>query len=258
MNRSFLQGKQILLTRAEHQLESVSKLVRAAGATAIPFPCLELEPIDDQLDQSLEQIDLYTDILFTSVNGVQTLQQYGIRKDIDFSALFKHKRIAAVGHHTSSALSAIGISVDIIPETASQQGLIEAYRTMGVPERLLFFRAEEGSEQLETTLSQQGVIVKTVKAYRTTCPGGDSAETIARLRSGDIDAVLLGSSKTARHFLQRVGSTAVANRAILVAISDDMASESKKLGLNVQVVAKTASFEAMLNALSNHYSKISS
>jgi len=65
--------------------------------------------------------------------------------------------------------------------------------------------------------------------------------------------VLLGSAKTAAHYLQRIGSTSLANRPVVVAMSEKMASSALGCGLRVQVVAKKASFEAMLDALAEYF-----
>ena len=122
-----------------------------------------------------------------------------------------------------------------------------------MPDSLLFFRAEEGRETLAEALSEQGVKVMTVPAYRTICPADDAEDVLTMLQDGHIDAVLLGSTKTALFYLQRTGSLALANRPVIAVISEKMATAARKLGLNVQVVAKDASFEAMLDALARHF-----
>jgi len=106
---------------------------------------------------------------------------------------------------------------------------------------------------LAKALVQRGVTVEVVSAYRTICPEGDAGDVISMLQTGDIDAVLLGSAKTAMHYLQRVGSLEVSNRPVIVAISEKMAVAVRDMGLHVQVVAKEASFEAMLDALAEYF-----
>ena len=248
-----LTGKRILLTRAKQQLPAVIRAVEARGGTAIAFPCLELEVLSAQIEAVLSSLNSYSDILFTSRNGVLSLNAFCMERNRNLQQLLNGKRIAAVGEHTAAALSQLNITVDLIPEDASQAGLITAYGEYGAPEQLLFFRAEEGSDQLANALQKQDIMVNTVNAYRTICPTHDASETIVMLEDNQIDAVLLGSSKTARHYLQRVGSTELANRPTLVAISQPMAAAAEQLGLNVQVVAKRASFDAMLDALSEHF-----
>ncbi|NWF38839.1 uroporphyrinogen-III synthase [Mariprofundus sp. NF] len=253
MDSSALEGKRILLTRAAHQLGSIETMVRACAAVPIPFPCLELQVNTDALKQGIAMLPEFSDLLFTSANGVLALASFCHEHNRTLKSTLADKRIAAVGAKTAAALTALDISVDIIPEIASQDGLITAYSEHGMPEQLLFFRAEEGRERLAEVLEQQEIVVKTVKAYRTICPDDDAGKTVALLEAGEIDAVLLGSTKTARHYLQRIGSSELANRPVVVAISKLMAEETEQLGLHVQVVAKSASFDSMLAALSNYF-----
>jgi len=253
MNSSVLEGKRILLTRAAHQLGSIEKMVRASAAVPIPFPCLELQVNTDALKQGVAILPEFSDLLFTSANGVLALASFCHEQNRTLKSTLAGKRIAAVGDRTAAALSALDISVDIIPEIASQDGLIAAYSEHGLPAQLLFFRAKEGRENLAEALEQQGTVVKIVKAYNTVCPDADATETVALLAAGQIDAVLLGSTKTARHFLQRIHSNELANRPVVVVISQLMAEETEQLGLHVQVVAKSASFDSMLDGLAEYF-----
>ncbi|ATX82866.1 uroporphyrinogen-III synthase/uroporphyrinogen III methyltransferase [Mariprofundus ferrinatatus] len=253
MKLSPLTGKRILLTRAEHQLTEVDRMLRDRGAVPIHFPCLALEPLPHEIDQALPLLEKCSDVLFTSSNGVLALQRFCHDRNRDPALLLAGKRIAAVGDSTAETLRALAINVQIIPNTASQHGLIEAYAVHGMPERLLFYRAEEGSDVLAANLRKQGVEVDTVKAYRTICPQGSAVEIVSMIAAGEIDAVLLGSAKTARHYLQRIGSGRVANAPVVAVISPAMADEAERSGLHVQVVAKTASFEAMLDALADYF-----
>jgi len=167
--------------------------------------------------------------------------------------LFAPMRVAAVGNQTADCLNQHGIRTDIVPETASQDGLVDAYLQSGLPERLLFFRAEEGREALAEALTERGIEVETVPAYRTICPHDDASDVIAMLRKGEVDAVLLGSARACLHYLQRVGDATLAARPVSVAISQKMAAAAMCGGLRVQLVAKSASFEAMLDILSDYF-----
>jgi len=248
-----LTGKHILLTRAEHQLASLNREVRSRGAVAIDFPCLGLELLSPAVEEGIRSLQGCSDVLFTSTNGVLSINSFCMEKNQGLKALLTGKRIAAVGEQTAAALAKLGIHVDIVPMLASQEGLIDAYATHGLPTRLLFFRAEEGSDRLAEALQQQGIVVETIAAYRTVCPAEDAAEIIAMLEGNRIDAVLLGSTKAARFYLQRIGSIELANRPAVVTISAQMAEAAKKLGLRVQVVAKNASFESMLDTLAEYF-----
>ncbi|ATX78688.1 uroporphyrinogen-III synthase/uroporphyrinogen III methyltransferase [Mariprofundus aestuarium] len=253
MSSSPLKGKHILLTRAEHQLASLSREVCSRGAVAIDFPCLGLELLSHAVEEGARSLQVCSDVLFTSTNGVLSLDAFCRENSQELKALLTGKRIAAVGEQTAAALAELGIHVDIVPALASQEGLVNAYATHGLPTRLLFFRAEEGSNRLAEALQKQGISVETIAAYRTVCPAKDATEIIAMLKASRIDAVLLGSTKAVRFYLQRIGSIELANLPAVVVISAQMAEAAEKLGLRVQVVAKNASFESMLDTLAEYF-----
>jgi len=249
MQASCLDGKRILLTRAGRQMDRLSRTVRKLGAIPVPFPCLAVQSQPEEINQAISQLAGYSDVVFTSANGVQSV----VATVNHLKELLQSKRIAAVGENTADALHLAGVKTDIVPAIPSQDGLIQAYLTHGLPRRLMFFRAREGSETLISALQDRGVNVLLVPAYKTVCPQDDASEVIAALKRADIDAVLLGSSKAACYYVQRVGDIGLARRPLAVAISDQVARGAAGAGLNVQIVAKTASFDAMLNELSEYY-----
>lgn len=253
MSTSPLSGKRILLTRAEHQLVDLADKVRARGAVPINFPCLEVEPLPDEIRQGVKLLEVYGDVLFSSENGVRTVAQFCKEQALDLKTILTGKRIAAVGNHTAASLRSYGIDVHMTPEEPSQRGLIAAYQKHGLPKRLLFFRAEEGRELLTQALREAGVDLHMVAAYRTVCPEEAATDVINMLKVNEVDAVLLGSSKAARHYLQRIGSKELANRPLLAGISQAMAEEAGQFGIDVQIVSERASFDAMLDTLAHYF-----
>jgi len=253
MSSRTLEGKRILLTRAVEGLAALDNVLLSRGAQPVHLPCLEVEVISDTLQQSISSISWYSGIVFTSTNGVQVLKDELDRQNLRLSRVLHGKRIAAVGQKTADILRNYGVHVDIIPYTASQDGLIAAYGVHGLPKALLFFRAEEGRDTLHDVLQSQGVEVTVVHTYRTVCPQSDASDAIQRVQNGEIDAVLLGSPKTARFYIQRIGSIELAGRPVIAVISESLAETVRAMGLSVQVVAKHASFEAMLDALSEYF-----
>jgi uroporphyrinogen-III synthase len=173
----------------------------------------------------------------------------------DFLPLFSRYPVIAVGGHTAEGLTKRGVSVSWVAAEASQEGLIEGFAKHDLPARVCFLRAEEGRDVLQQTLQSQGVKVKLIHAYRTICPQEDASDIVQALKQGEIDAVLLGSSRTARHYVQRIGDTQLANRPAVAVISPQVAVVAEGAGLSVQAVAKEASFAAMLDALTGFFDK---
>jgi uroporphyrinogen-III synthase len=249
MQANFLDGKHILLTRAEHQLDQLSQTVRQSGAIPVRFPCLSVQSQPEEISKAISQLDDYSDVVFTSINGVQSV----VATAGNLKTLLQSKRIAAVGKKTADALRHAGVEANVLPDIPSQDGLIQAYLRFGLPRRLMFFRAREGRDTLIKAMEGRGIDVLLVPAYQTICPQNDASEIIAALEHADIDAVLLGSSKAARYYVQRIGNIGLASRPKAVAISEQVAEAARNAGLDVQIVAKTASFGAMLKELAEFY-----
>lgn len=245
-----LAGKTILVTRAEEQSDETGRAIAERGGNALFLPCLELERLDDNIRSALPHLqDAAVPILFTSRNGVRCVAEV---LGNAFAMLLKPHRLIAVGDKTAASLAEYGLAVDRVPDEASQSGLIELFKQTGTPERLLFFRAEEGSDAVAGWLGHAGGKVKTVHAYRMRCPDGDAASIIESMRKGKIDGVLLGSARTAANYIRRIGSLDTAGIPAIAVISPQVATTAENAGLKVQAVAKNASFDAMLDALSDY------
>ena len=252
MVNSPLTGKRILITRAVQQTTETTALIEKTGATCIAFPCLEYQVLQDSIQQGLSLAKGYSDIVFTSVNGIHAVFKNCSSAHMDE---LQKKRIAVVGAKTAAALKNYGLQASIIPTTSSQQGLIQHYQAHGLPQSMLFFRAEDGSDALLEYLQNQGVKTCLIKAYRSICPTNDNSEVLTMLKKNSIDATLLGSSKTVAHYLQRIGNLELANRPVLVAISQQVDNAADKLGLKVQLIAKQANFPSMLESLAEYFSQ---
>jgi len=246
-----LAGKHILITRTLRQAGRTGRLVEQRGGIPVLFPCLEMRCLPGNIRRGLALLKgRQPHVLFSSPNGVRCV---GEILGAEFDRTIGSVPVAAVGRKTAAALRKLGIRDIMLPEAASQKGLISAYLKMGVPESLVFFRAEEGGNLLAEALRGQGCNVHTVHTYRTICPEGDAGEIRQALAGGRIDAVLLGSARTARHYVQRIGDAGLASRTALAVISRQAADSAQALGLNVQVIAKKASFSSMLDGLAHYF-----
>jgi len=197
----------------------------------------------------LHKIENVSDIILTSVNSVHVLAESSRQA---LQVLFETKRIAVVGEKTARSLQALQIEPAIIAAPASQQGLVDAYRALPVPASVLMFRAEEGADTLQQYFLEQQVPFELVKVYRMRLPEYTDVQlkqVRGSLARDEVDAVLLGSPKTAEHYLHLMANISLANRPILVAISQQVACTARDIGLNVRVIAEETSFHGMLDAL---------
>jgi len=250
---SGLTGKRILITRASGQVDSIAKRIRQRGGIPVAFPCLAVQCCPESIRQSVELLEGDgVHALFTSANGVHCVAE--ALRDA-FVSTFESVPVVAIGHRTAEALSDMDVQAAWVPQKASQEGLMDAYRQRGLPTRLVFFRAEQGRNMLPEALKTAGVDVRLIPAYRTICPDDDATAVIESLKNRDVDAILLGSSRTAQHYMHRIGDSRLANRPATVVISEQVANTARAMNLDVQVVAKEASFASMLDGLEEWFQK---
>ncbi|MDQ6978798.1 MAG: uroporphyrinogen-III synthase [Mariprofundaceae bacterium] len=250
---SWLNGQCVLVTRATHQYPALAQLIQQHGGTALSLPCLSMEPLPQQINEGLLLCQQVSDVLFTSGNAVAYVEQQLQESGSSLATTLQNKRVAAIGEKTATLLQRCGVHVEVIPDKqqASQHGLLQHYQQHGLPDSLLFFRADEGNDALQHGLMAAGITVHLVKAYRTVCPAEDDTARMVRtrLQQGSIDAVLLASSKTAQHYVKRIGDVALADIPSIVVISLQVATAAEQLGLHINAIAETPNFPSMLKAL---------
>ncbi|MDX8388145.1 MAG: uroporphyrinogen-III synthase [Ghiorsea sp.] len=250
---SFLTDKNILLTRTAEQNEATAALVKTYGAKPTLFPCIDILYLTQALQRALTELKQAdkntTAIIFSSSNGVLALASCVQ----NLAQTLEGFSIVAVGRKTADALQCLNITTHILPDEASQQGLIQAYRQRDLPKQAFFFRAEEGSNDLADFFTTQNVSFTLVPSYQAKCVKTDGSDVQQQLKHGDIDAVLLGSAKTAGFYVQRIADLSLANSPLIAVMSPQVAQAADKLGLDVQVIAKNPSFKAMLDGLEDHF-----
>jgi len=249
-----LTGKRILITRASGQIEGVASHVYQCGGVPIAFPCLAVTCLTKSVREAVKLLGGNgVQALFTSANGVNCV---ATALGDAFISTFQSVPVVVIGRHTADAIEERGVRITWIPQNTSQEGLMDAWRQHGLPMHLVFFRAEQGRNMLPEALKEAGVDVHLVPAYRTICPNDDASAVIQSLKNGEIDAVLLGSSRTAQHYMHRIGDSRFANRPAIAVISEQVADTARTMNLDVQVVAKEASFASMLDGLELWFKKM--
>ncbi|MDQ6988771.1 MAG: uroporphyrinogen-III synthase [Mariprofundaceae bacterium] len=252
-----LQAKNILLTRTVAQNQQTAALLATYGANPVYFPCLAIETLSSELKAGLQALATAekcgTDVIFSSQNGVDALFSCVAK----LSEVLQGYRIIAVGHKTAERLRKLGCNVDVIPQHASQQGLVANYEAVypsNQPKRVFFFRAEQGSDVLADYFARKHIPLQLIPSYRALCVQENPADVVQKLQTQSIDAVLLGSAQVATCYAQKTAPLKLKYKPLLVVMSGQVAAAADKAGLKVQLVAKQPSFAAMLDVLSDYYS----
>lgn len=262
----------ILLTRPEHQVDSVKSELERLGAEVLLQPTIEIRPPDSwvAVDDAIRQLLIDDEtvgfdwLVFSSGNGVEFFfnRVEQIRQESDFDpektgfgisehhlGMMKPFRIAVVGSGTDEALKKrIGRRADVLPELFAAEGVLEQL----LPEaregkRFLLLRASRGRDVLKRMLQEAGGRVSEVVVYQSVDVSRAEPEIVELMDRGKIDWITATSSSIARSLVRLFGETLRKSR--LVSISPITTGTLEELGFSPALEAKIASMNGLVEIL---------
>ncbi len=205
-------GKRIVVTRTRQQAGALSAKLTALGADVLEIPTIRIEPPTElrEFAELVKDAHTYEWIIFTSPNGVNAFFEWFYKLYHDARAI-GGARIAAVGPATAARIRDFHLNVDVQPETAVAEALVEALQKEGSVEnvKILLIRPESNRGVLETELIRLGAILDEAIAYRTVpdtgggASGADSQRpnALERFRREGADLITFASSSSVDNFL---------------------------------------------------------
>ncbi|CAM3501343.1 uroporphyrinogen-III C-methyltransferase [Marinicrinis lubricantis] len=258
-------GRRILVTRSREQASELSQQIYDLGGEPVEVPLIRMEPLrhpDDQqrIQETLNQLEQYDWIIFTSVNGVDYFFNSLQDNHIDIRKLGKAK-IAAVGPKTAEHLFRKGLIVQQIPERYQQEGVFEQVMKEAVRgQKVLLPRSEIARKWLPEQLKAKGFEVTELDLYRNVLRSDDAEEMIQLLEHREIDTISFASSSTVKHFvellrLHQKDPILLTKGADIACIGPITAKTAEECGLKVNILAPEATIESMVQAIISHYRK---
>jgi uroporphyrinogen III methyltransferase/synthase len=236
-----LSGLRVLVTRpARAEADTWAVALSAVGASMVSYPTIEVLPPPswEPLDRALRQVGRYDWIIFTSKTAV--LFTASRIEGGRFPTGSARPRVAAVGAETARALDEAGAHVDLVPSDHRQDGLIDAFRSLGNSARFLFPQALAGRDALAQALRDQGCQVDVVAAYQT-APLDPLPPPPA------FDIATFASPSALRAFVEKCGTRPLANKTVAV-IGPTTAAEATRHGLS-PAVAEEPNIDALISAI---------
>ncbi len=161
----------VLVTRPAHQAEDFCRLIENTSGTAIRFPVIAIEAIENKSThtQQLAQIDQYDIVIFISANAVQ----YALQRCPHWpNGLPANLMVAAVGNKTAASLHTHNIAVDVLPKQGfNTESLLESPLLHSVEgKQIAIIRGIGGRNLLADTLRQRGAKVTYIEVYQRVLP----------------------------------------------------------------------------------------
>jgi uroporphyrinogen III methyltransferase/synthase len=254
-----LMGKKIVVTRARDQAGQLTALLESSGAEVIELPFIEVQPdINPKLiTEILAGIAIYEWIIFTSVNGVKAFFDIFYKAFDDIRCLGP-MRIAAVGAATAREIESHHLKVDLIPEKANGDALVDTFiKDEGIESiQMLVVTGNQNSESLVQRLETEGgAIVDTLPLYKTSKTDLSEHPAAKRFRKEGADAVLFTSSSTVKSFIDQAASLRLepdAKKPAFGSIGPVTTKTLKELGLPVGFESEHASLDHFVSATTKH------
>jgi uroporphyrinogen III methyltransferase/synthase len=254
-----LAHKRIVLTRDPEQARDLASALESLGAEVILFPTVSFAPLEDweKLDERLRQLDSFDAILFLSRNAVRYIfdrcAQLGIKCEMAESP---HCLIAAVGPATAQALTEKGLRVNYVAKNHTSESLVHELRESLAGRRVLLPRSDRGDDRLPKALREIGASVTEVIAYRTCAPTAFDSAILARVRGGEVDAVVFASPSAFYNLRDSIGPVDIVQlsaRIQFVAIGPTTSRAIRESGSRVAVEAEDSSAAGLASALAEHH-----
>ncbi|NLJ91130.1 MAG: uroporphyrinogen-III C-methyltransferase [Clostridiales bacterium] len=245
-------GKNIVITRGTGQRDDIIDKLRSLGANPISMPTIEIEEIspNNQLDQGIHNLDNYTYVVFTSINGVKIFFKRLFELGYDSRALAGLK-IGAIGSNTKEAIREYGLNVDFMPTEYVGESLVsELKEEISESDKILIPRAESGRPFIVEELAKI-CKVDEVKTYKTVKSREDSSHIIDNLKELDSYYLLFSSPSTFKNFIEIAGQDAndLINKGRIISIGPITSRAIKDAGYPVFKQAKTYNYDGIIEML---------
>jgi len=276
-----LLGKNILVTRPKKQAISFIEMIEGEAGSAVFAPTIEIKAAENigPLQKEVGNLENYSHLIFTSVNGVKYFMQELDRQQLDLRALAGTK-IMTIGSKTAEELRVNGIRTDFLPEDYSTSGILDYLRKLQSKGEInlrqasfLLPRADIAPKILEKELKNMGAKVKNVEAYKTEAVEME-VEILDLLKNDDLDLLTFTSSSTVDNFIIGLEKLIKSQNELLENDSKEIdqkklwqrlkeipaacigpvtANQAKKYGLNVKITAAEYTIEGLFDEILKYY-----
>lgn len=251
-------GKGVVITRPAEQSQEFYDLLTAAGARVIRFPTIKIEPplYWSGLDGAIDNLGMYSWIIFTSANGVKFFLRRLGEKGRDLRDL-KNLRISTIGPATAALLKKRGIRVEMVPNEFISEGVIKSFSGIDVRgKKILLPRAEVARDIIPEELARMGAVVDAVTAYRTVPSGAKKEELQEYLEKGQVDVITFTSPSTFVNFVQIMGRDFKFPERVKVAcIGPVTAAAVKKSGYRIDIMKNEYTISGLVAAIEDYFRK---
>jgi hydroxymethylbilane synthase len=253
-----LTGARVIVTRPRHQAGQLMQALGERGAQTMLLPTTQIETVADTsaLDAALAAAARgeFDWIAFTSANAVSVVANRMDALDIS-PGLLNSVKVAAVGEATARAARDAGLTVELVPSTATGAGLTSEMLDHVVPgTRILYPRSAIGRDELTSTLRPAGVEVVAIDAYRTIPEQSVDPVVLGQVAHGGADAIVFASPSSIHGLIEILGVDRSALKSCpAVCAGPVTADAAREAGLTVAAISADPGAQAISEAVAEFW-----
>lgn len=224
----------VAITRPVDQAKKLTQLIEEAGGTVIPFPLIEIVPLEDysHFNQLIIDLTPYHWVIFISSNAVQN----GMPRMVK-SGISAHLKFAAIGPTTAKELMQFGTEEVLFPEHR-----FDSESLLALPEmhdmknkKVIIVRGVGGREMLAETLKARGAEVTFAECYQRINPQRNADLLAEAWQNQKLHAIVVTSSEAMRYLLDLAGHASWLKQITICVNHARIAERALEQGLSVRV-----------------------
>jgi uroporphyrinogen-III synthase len=256
-----LQGKRVVVTRAEEQSKALLQALREKGAVPLLAPMVAFAPPDlpDLVDEAIRAMESYDWVFLTSQNAVRALQERCEFLDIPLGEAARKSKIAAVGPATAEAAKDAGLKLEYVAVKHQGMALAEELAEKIKGKSVLLPRSDRANPELMERLEELGARAREIVAYKTVPPGEKALANAEAILKESANAVLFFSPSAVNHLQEMLGNEKfleLSRSALFVAIGPVTEAALRRSKVERVKVAVDAKVDAVVEALTEHFSAV--
>jgi uroporphyrinogen-III synthase len=230
----------VLVTRPEPAADRTAEALLARGHDVWKLPLMRIEPVPADLSGA------WSAVVVTSANAPAAIAENPARAALAKLPLF------AVGERSAEAARAAGFG-DVVSAGGDARDLVRLLRARkaDVSAPLLYLAGEDRAADLVGALAALGIAAAMRIVYRAVTRAFPD-ELIAALESGDVQAVLHFSRRSAENYLAGARAAGIADEALAVrhyCLSAQVAAPLQAAGAKRVVIAPRPEEAALIELL---------
>ena len=246
-------GQKIGITRPTGQAEPQIQRAFELGAQPVLLPAIKIEPIEDwsEVDATLQRLNKFDWLVFTSVNGVQAFFDRLWETGGDARQIFGMK-IATIGTSTAEALAKYHLRADLVPDEFRAEALAKVMAPHVAGQNVLWARASRGREVLPQELTKAGATVTELVVYQNLDAESFSDVALTALEDSQLDWIGLSSPSIARRIADLLPNSArdqLGKTLRIASISPVTSAAAKETGLPIHAEATTYTWDGIFEAI---------